>query len=132
MTRFTLRYDPPFTPLAAVLGMGPRASRVDIASDAVEVRMGWAFRARIPLTAVRAATPGTHSLLAGWGVHGWAGRWFVNGSARGIVRLDIDPPVRARAVGLPIRLTTLHVSVEDPDGFLAALPTSTRPTADPS
>jgi hypothetical protein len=132
MTRFDLRYDSPFTPLAAVLGMGPRASGVDVGTHAVDVRMGWAFRARIPLEAVRAAEPGTHPLLAGWGVHGWAGRWFVNGSARGIVRLDIDPPVRARAAGLPIRLTTLQVSVEDPDGFLAALPTSARPKADPS
>ncbi len=57
----------------------------------------------------------------GWGVHGWRGRWLVNGSSHGIVVLGIDPPARARTLGLPVRLRELAVSLEDPVGFAAAL-----------
>jgi hypothetical protein len=48
------------------------------------------------------------------GVHGWRGRWLVNGSAKGMVELTIDPPVRAYVAGVPITLRTLWVSVTDP------------------
>jgi hypothetical protein len=56
-----------------------------------------------------------------WGVHGWRGRWLVNGSPKGIVELTIDPPVRAHVAGLPITLRTLSVSVTDPDALIAAV-----------
>jgi len=39
----------------------------------------------------------------------------------GIVGIDIDPPARAIAVGLPVHLDYLALSLEDPDGFLAAI-----------
>ena len=45
----------------------------------------------------------------------------MNGSLHGVVTLAIEPPVRARAFGLPIRLRWLAMSLRDPDGFLAAL-----------
>ncbi|HEV7536106.1 MAG TPA: hypothetical protein VGP90_10760, partial [Acidimicrobiia bacterium] len=61
---------------------------------------------RIPLTA---------------GAHGWNGRWLVNGAADGIVDMHLAERVRASVAGCPIRLGRLAVSLEDPDGFLAAL-----------
>jgi hypothetical protein len=59
--------------------------------------------------------------VTGWGVHGWRGTWLVNGSADGLVRLDIDPPVKARTAMVPVRLRTLRVSLADPTAFLADL-----------
>ncbi|MFM8943879.1 MAG: hypothetical protein ACKOI0_01230, partial [Actinomycetota bacterium] len=55
------------------------------------------------------------------GVHGWFGRWLVNGAGDGLVRLDLRPTARATAGPFPVGLRTLWVSLEDPDGFLAAL-----------
>jgi hypothetical protein len=60
------------------------------------------------------------------GVHGWRGDWLVNGDGTGIVELLLDPAVRASMGGVPIRLERLRVSLEDPDGFLAALSVGSR------
>jgi hypothetical protein len=56
-----------------------------------------------------------------WGAHGWRGRWLVNASSQGIVRLDLDPPARATCLVLRPRVRDLRVSVDDPDGLVAAL-----------
>ena len=55
------------------------------------------------------------------GVHGWRGRWLVNGAAGPLVALEIEPPVRARVIGIPVRLRELFVSVDDPDAVIAEL-----------
>lgn len=65
--------------------------------------------------------PDRSTLLVDWGVHGWAGRWLVNGSRSGIVRIDIDPACRAWVLGLPVRLTTVKVSLAEPDAFCATV-----------
>jgi hypothetical protein len=115
----------------AALGMGPGLSGLRLDSDAVTIAMGWAFRARIPVDQVRDATTATVPVVGGWGVHGWGGRWLVNGSLGGIVRLRIEPPVLSRAVGVPVRLRTLWVSLEDPEGFLAELAVARNQPAPP-
>ena len=56
----------------------------------------------------------------GVGVHGWAGRWLVNGATTGIVTLTVDPAARGRMLGVPVKLRVLHLSLQDPDGFVAA------------
>jgi hypothetical protein len=61
------------------------------------------------------------------GVHGRRGRWLVNGSAEGLAELTIDPPVRISPsidtlYGLgPSRVRQLTLSLDDPDGFVAAV-----------
>ncbi|MFJ1708650.1 hypothetical protein [Kitasatospora sp. NPDC088346] len=117
---FALRYDGWFTKLAVPLGMGPRRAEVRVAGGVLTVRMGWAFRAGIPLSAIRSAGPDRRP-VSGFGVHGLGGYWLVNGSARGLVRLELEPAVRARAVQLPVRLRELRLSVTDPEAFLAAV-----------
>ncbi|MCC6756004.1 MAG: hypothetical protein IT199_06495 [Solirubrobacterales bacterium] len=102
--------------------MGPGRSWVAVDGDRVEVRMGWAFRAAFPSASVRAAARDRLPFL-GWGVHGWRGRWLVNGSSRGLVRLDLDPAGRARVLGVPVRLQQLWVSLEEPARLLDALAT---------
>jgi hypothetical protein len=116
---FPIRYGV-FRPLLSVLGVGPRFSSVDIDGEHVRVRMGWSFQAEIPLRSITTAKAFS-GLVGGIGVHGWRGRWLVNGAASGLVTLEIDPPARARVLGVPIRLRALRVSVESPDELLAAL-----------
>jgi hypothetical protein len=109
-----------FRPLLVVLGMGPRFSRVELDDDELQVTMGWAFRARIPRSAITGARSVT-GRVGGIGVHGWRGRWLVNGSMERIVGIDVEPAARALAVGFPVHLHYLSLSLENPDAFLAAL-----------
>lgn len=117
--RFCIRYGV-FRPLLTLLGAGPRASGVDVDGDEVRVRMGWSFRATIPRASITAVAPYT-GLVTGIGVHGWRGRWLVNGAASGLVAVDIDPPVRAHVLGVPVRMRALRVSVDEPDALIAAV-----------
>jgi hypothetical protein len=118
--RFEFRYDRWCGWMLGLLGMGRRYSHVTVGADTVVVRMGWSFSTRIDRAAIRSAAHDDGSVW-GWGVHGWRGRWLVNGSSHGLVRIEIDPPSRSTVIGIPIRLATLRVSVVDPDGLVAAL-----------
>jgi hypothetical protein len=102
----------------AAMGMGPAQSGIEVTPDELRVQMGWAFRANIPIRDVRHAEQPARPIVLGWGVHGWAGRWLVNGSSKGIVRIDIDPAARGSVVGVPVRLATLLVSVAEPETFV--------------
>ncbi len=115
-----LRYERWFLPLSVPLGLGPGNSSVTVDGDTLHVAMGWGFSAEIPLASIRTAEPNTDRVL-GWGVHGWRGRWLVNGSSQGIVKLTIDPPVQARVLGVPTTLRTLLVSVTDPEAFIISV-----------
>lgn len=55
------------------------------------------------------------------GVHEWRGRWLVNGSGEGVLRIDLSPGQRARVVGVPVGLRELLVSVDDPPRLASAL-----------
>jgi hypothetical protein len=55
------------------------------------------------------------------GVHGFAGRWLVNGSPDGILTIDLDPVQRAYVMGVPVRLRQLMVSVADSSALARAL-----------
>ena len=127
MASFPIRYGI-FRYLLTVLGAGPRASGVTIDGDVLRVRMGWLFRAEVPLASITGARP-DDQMVGGIGAHGWRGNWLVNGAAKGIVRIEIDPPARAQVMGIPQRLQILRVSVESPEALLdalSALPRSPR------
>jgi hypothetical protein len=115
---FAFRYGA-FRLLLTILGMGPGLSRVELSGDTLRVRMGWAFQATVPRDSITSAEAVT-GLVGGIGVHGWGGRWLVNGAASGLVKMTIEPAGRARMV-IPVKLTQLTVSLEDPDGFIAAV-----------
>ena len=118
--RFPIRFDAWYRVLSSVLFLPPSASYLEIRDGQVHTRMGWGFRASFPQSAVAAT-----SLLAGQpvsrGVHGWAGRWLVNGSGGGIVVIELEPAQRAWVMGCPVRLHQLMVSMEDPEGLRLAL-----------
>ena len=121
---FALRYDRLMRAFTWGLGLGPSRSRVELSEDDLQVRMGWGFAARIPRRSIHQARRlgSPQEIWHAVGIHSLpGGRWIVNGSLHGVVRLAIEPPVRARALGLPIQLRWLAMSLKDPDGFLAAL-----------
>ncbi len=103
-----------------ILGIGPSVSAIEISTDTVFVKMGWAFRASIPRTSI-VNVAHDRSRVLGWGVHGWNGRWLVNGMSQDIVRVTINPPARAHVCLVPVNLRQLRVSVTDPDDFIATL-----------
>lgn len=118
--RFAIRFDRLYGTLSTVLLLPPSSCYVEIAFGRVHVRMGWAFRATFALVAVRATDLPRNRPLSR-GVHGWGGRWLVNGSGDGIVGIDLEPGARAQVMGVPVRLRRLLVSVEDPAGLRQAL-----------
>ena len=81
--------------------------------------MGWAFSAELPRSSIRSARRAGTAISIG--VHGWRGRWLVNGAAGPLVAVTIDPPAPARVLGVPIRLRELTVSVDDPDAAAGEL-----------
>jgi hypothetical protein len=117
-TTYAFRYDRWCGWLLGLLGHGRRLSRITVDAGTVDVRMGLAFRASLPLGTVVEVAP-YDGRVWGWGVHGWRGRWLVNGSSHGLVTLTLEPSVPARVLGIPVRLRQLIVSLEDPEGFLA-------------
>jgi len=105
---------------ALVAPLAGRHGRVDVDDSHVEVHVGAVFRASIPRSSIRTAAPWT-GRVTGYGAHGWRGTWLVNGSGRGLVALTLQPDGRGWVTGVPVRLRELRLSLEDPEGFLAAL-----------
>jgi hypothetical protein len=124
-TRFAIDYSRWNKRFFGLLGLGPRFSEVVVDDTDLRIRMGWAFHAEVPRAAIRRVAAAERPFFA-WGVHGWRGRWLVNGSSDGIVGIEIDPPARAWTLGIPIRLRTVSISLTDPDGLITALTGSTR------
>ena len=124
-TRFPIRFTGANKGMA-LLGIIPSRCYVEVDDQEMRVRMTWAFRATVPRSSVRSAAL-DHEPVMGWGAHGWRGRWLVNGSSSGIVRVEIDPPDLGLVMGWPVKLRVLRVSVDDPDGFIAALTPTHQP-----
>jgi hypothetical protein len=120
VARFPISYNGPMRRLLGALGLGARSAWVEVDDSAVEVRMGWGFRARVPRSAVSAAQR-TDRRVVSQGIHGRGGRWLVNGSSQGIVCIDLAPEQQARVLGRRVALSSVEVSVEDPDALVAAL-----------
>jgi hypothetical protein len=119
--RFAIRVDRWCLPLFVVLGIGPRFDHVDVDDATVTVRLGWMFFARVDRSAIVEVTRNRNA-YGGWGAHGWRGRWLVNGSSKGIVRIELDPRQRGRLLMFwPVRPRRLLVSLDDPEGFIAAM-----------
>jgi hypothetical protein len=120
---FSLSFNRFIAVLTTPLLAGPRHCSVQIERPSLTVRMGaggWAFQAEVPLDSIVDATPASGPVMA-WGAHGWRGRWLVNGSSQGLVRVRIEPRAPGRCLGFPLRIRELTLSLDDPTGFIAAL-----------
>jgi hypothetical protein len=107
--------------LLATLLVRERDTGVDLGDTDLDVRLGWQFTVRIPRSSVVTAVR-DHRRVYGWGAHtSFRGRWLVNTSSHGQVRLTLDPPARGRCTGVPVTVRELRLSLQDPDGFLDAL-----------
>jgi len=118
--RIPILFDPWYAVLSTALGLFPSSSYLQVTSDVVHVRMGWAFRAAFPKSAVASTEIASRSVVSR-GVHGFAGRWLVNGSGRGLVILNLNPVQRCHVLGLRLRLKQLIVSVAEPGALVALL-----------
>jgi len=118
--RFPISFDSWYRVLSSMVGLRPAQSYVAVGPEGVEVRMGWAFRSRFPRSAVTSAAALDVQPLSR-GVHGFGGRWLVNGSSHTILSIQLSPAQRAYVMGIPIRLRELLVSVSEPSTLAAAL-----------
>jgi hypothetical protein len=119
-TRFPIRFDVWYRVLSTALLLSPSDSFVEVEGDEVRIRMAWGFRARFRRSAVLSATEHRRKPLSR-GVHGFAGRWLVNGSGEGIVNIALEPRQRGYVMGFPVQLRNVLVAMEDPVGLMAAL-----------
>jgi hypothetical protein len=119
VSHFPISFDGWYRVLSSIIGLLPSASYVNVDTEVVEVRMGWAFWSRFPRSAVVSVSELRRRPLSR-GVHGFAGRWLVNGSGRGVVGIQLNPPPRAYVLGFPVRLKLLMVSVAEPSALVAA------------
>ena len=118
--RFPISFDRWYGVASSLVGLPPSTAYVELDGGQVVVRMGWAFQARFPRSAV-ASTSALGIRVFSWGVHGFGGRWLVNGSGRGILSIRLDPAQRAHVLGVPVRLRELRVSVTEGSALAAAL-----------
>jgi hypothetical protein len=105
-------------------GGGPGRGGVVLDSTMLRVLVP-GFRLDIPRASVRSATRSTRPTRGTYGVHGSRGRWLVNGSANGLVELTIEPPRytprQLSTLFLKMKVSSLTISLLDPDGFIAAV-----------
>ena len=91
---FAISYDdmgPISTWTDTLLGGGPAGGRIEI--DAGELRLRMAdFKVDVPRACVRRAARSSHRTRGTIGVHAKGGSWLANGSANGLVEIEIDPP----------------------------------------
>lgn len=118
-----LRFDRWYLAVSVPFGIGPKNSELRIESGHLHVKMGWAFTADIPLTSITQAVKSNARVFAA-GVHFRGSYWLVNGSRKGLVELTIDPPVRAKMWRRSVTVSTLVLSVTDPDALIAACATT--------
>jgi hypothetical protein len=124
--RFPIRFDPAFRLLCNTLFLSPDEAHVDVADDLVTVKFSWAFRATFPRVSIASASLYPQRPLSR-GVHGFAGRWLVNGAGDRVLDLRFEPAQHGHVVGWPVRLRQLLVSVDDPTALADALaPTPPR------
>ena len=120
VTRIPIGFDRWYRALSIVVGLRPSKAYLDVDPTHVEVRMGWAFRTRFARSAIVSA-----SVLdirpRSRGVHGFWGRWLVNGAGHDIVAIRLHPTQRAYVMGVPVGLRELLVSVEEGPSLIAVL-----------
>jgi hypothetical protein len=110
-TRIPIRYSKLWSWLLTIALLPRRLSYIEVEGDVIRVRMAWAFR--LKFTRGDISTVDTNRPVLSIGVHGWRGRWLVNGANRPIARITLALPARARVLGFPVRVRELFVSVDD-------------------
>jgi len=111
--------------LDTLAGGGPGRSGVEVDPDELRVRMG-DYKLNVPRSSVRSVARSQARVGRTTGVHvGPRGTLLVNGSANGLVELSLEPPCHTgrtlSTMFVNRKVTSLMVSLVDPDGFIAAV-----------
>ncbi len=111
--------------LGILFGGSPARSGVEVGPDEILVRMD-DYKLSVPRSSVRSVGRSQARLGGTTGVHhARRGQLWVNGSADGLVELALDPPrYTGRTLNtmfLNQKVTSIIVSLVDPDGFIAAV-----------
>ena len=114
--RFPIRFGRIYRVFSSAFLLSPEDSYVEVEGYAAHVKMGWGFSATFPLSAVISAKRHDGRPMSR-GIHGFAGKWLVNGSGDGILVIDLDPTQKARVLGIPVKLRQLAVTVDEPDAL---------------
>jgi hypothetical protein len=125
--RFPIRIEPRYAWVLRIFGATPERSYVDLGA-ALDARFGWS-RIETPVeNCVRWSIEGPWSPLTALGVRMSIRHRDITfaGTARGGVRIDFREPAR---LGI-LRPPALYLSVEDLEGFAAALAERGIPGAD--
>jgi hypothetical protein len=105
-------------------GGGPGRGGVEVDSAVLRVRVP-DFHLDIPRGSVRSVARSEHPTRGTIGVHARRGRWLVNGSHNGLVELAVEPPCylprQLSTVFRKMKVSSLIISLVDPDGFIAAV-----------
>ena len=118
--QFPISFGSWYRILSSALGLAPAGSYVALVGDRVDVRMSWAFRATFPRSAIVSVLPSDVRPFSR-GVHGFGGRWLVNGSSDGILSITLNPIQHAYVLGVRVRLRELLVSVAEPTELASVL-----------
>ena len=120
--RFAIAFDAGYAVRSRALFISPSDSYVQLAGNEVPVRMGWRVARDLRSLVRRPCVSDRQRVQLTRGVHGWAGRWLVNGATMASSR---STPSRGSAyvTGFPVQLRQLLVSVEDPRALATALAT---------
>ena len=106
-----------------LLGGGPGKDGVWVYADRLHIRVA-TFTLDVPRSSVRSPARSQAVLRGTTGVHVVRGRALINGSARGLVEFGVEPQLRTGrtldTMFLRQRVSRVVLSLEDPDGFLAA------------
>ena len=105
--RFAISLDDAYAALSAAVLLPPSGAYVEVAREEVTVRMSWAFRCHYPRSTV-ASTWELHKHPLSRGVHGFGGRWLVNGSGGGILVITLKATQRAYVLGARLSYNPHH------------------------
>ena len=110
--------------LRTMLGRGSGRGSVEVDSDVLRVRTD-DFHLDIPRGSVRSVARPEHQHRGTTGIHARRGSWLVTRSHDGLVELAIEPPCylprQLSTVFREMKVSSLIISLDDPDGFIAAV-----------
>jgi hypothetical protein len=117
--RIPIRYSRAWRWLLTIVGIPRSAAYVHVTGDDVKVCMGWAFR--VVFSRLDVIEVIDQRSVVSVGVHGWRGRWLVNGANSPIAAIRLSRPAQARMLGFRVEVRELMVSVDDRDELRRAL-----------
>jgi hypothetical protein len=83
-------------------------------------RFGY-YRVALPRAQIASAERAELKWYWGLGLRARGGTLALLGAHRGVVRIVLTEPYRTTLLKIPLKVTNLYISVEDPDGLIAAL-----------